>query len=132
MSQLFAAVYEIQSATIGRPMLRLNLVVNRDNASVVGTATLESVTGDVHEMSVRGHLMEIEGDAPLEAIVLAGTPPVFAVLDEEPTSFQLLMVLPTAWKNGQACFKMSIGKLYPRIVDIRDGIARAVLPEAAY
>jgi hypothetical protein len=42
------------------------------------------------------------------------------------------MVLPTAWKNGQACFKMSIGKLYPRIVDIRDGIARAVLPEAAY
>jgi hypothetical protein len=44
----------------------------------VGTATLESVTGDVHEMSVRGHL-EIEGDAPLEAIVLAGTPPVFAV-----------------------------------------------------
>jgi hypothetical protein len=24
MSQLFAAVYEIQSATIGRPMLRLN------------------------------------------------------------------------------------------------------------
>lgn len=132
MSQLFAAVYEISSATAGRPSLRLNLVVNRDNASVVGAATLETVTGELHEMPVRGHHMEIDGDEPLEAIVLAGTPPVFAVLDEQPASFQLLMVLPTAWKEGQACYKMSLGKLYPRVIDVRDGRARAVLPEVAY
>ncbi|NVM75200.1 hypothetical protein FHW83_000980 [Duganella sp. SG902] len=132
MSQLFAAVYEISSATAGRPFLRLNLVVNRDNASVVGAATLETVTGELHEMPVRGHHMEIEGDEPLEAIVLAGTPPVFAVLDEQPSSFQLLMVLPTAWKEGQACYKMSLGKVYPRVIDVRDGRASAVLPEVAY
>ncbi|WP_343728878.1 DUF1842 domain-containing protein [Duganella sp.] len=132
MSQLFAAVYEISSATVGRPSLRLNLVVNRDNASVLGAATLETVTGDVYEMPVRGHHMEIEGDEPLQAIVLAGTPPVFSVLDEQPSSFQMLMVLPTAWKEGQACYKMSFGKLYPRVIDVRDGRARAVLPEAAY
>jgi hypothetical protein len=132
MSQLFAAVYEISSATIGRPSLRLNLVVNRENDSVVGTAMLETVTGDRYEISVRGHHMEIDGSEPLEAIVLAGTPPIFSVLDEQPTSFQMLLVLPTAWKDGQACYKMSFGKLFPRVIDIRDGVARAVLPEAVY
>jgi citrate lyase gamma subunit len=132
MSQLFAAVYEIRSAALGRPSLRLNLVVNRDTDSVVGSAILETVTGDRHEISVRGHHMEIEGDGALQAIVLAGTPPIFAAADETPSSFQLLMVLPTAWKDGQACYKMSLGKLFPRVIDVRDGLARAVLPEVVY
>ncbi|NYE61604.1 hypothetical protein FHW58_002811 [Duganella sp. 1224] len=132
MSQLFAAVYEIHSASLGRPSLRLNLVVNRATDSVVGSAMLETVTGEVHDISVRGHLMEIEGDTALQAIVLAGTPPMFAAADETPTSFQLLMVLPTAWKDGQACYKMSIGKLFPRLIEVRDGVARAVLPEVVY
>lgn len=132
MSQLFAAVYEIHSATLGRPSLRLNLVVNRDTDSVVGSAILHTVTGDLHEISVRGHHMEIDGDGALQAIVLAGNPPIFAVADETPTSFQLLMVLPTAWKDGQACYKMSLGKLFPRVIDVRDGVARAVLPEVVY
>jgi hypothetical protein len=132
MSQLFAAVYEVASATIGRPSLRLNLVVNRENASVVGTATLDTVTGEIHEMSVRGQHMQIDGAEPLDAIVLAGTPPVFSVLDDEPASFQMLMVLPSAWKEGQACYKMTLGKLFPRVIDVRDGKVRAVLPEAVY
>jgi citrate lyase gamma subunit len=132
MSQLFAAVYEIHSATLGRPFLRLNLVVNRDTDSVVGSAMLETVTGDIHEISVRGHHMEIDGDGALEAIVLAGTPPIFAAADATPTSFQMLMVLPTAWKDGQACYKMSLGKLFPRVIDVSDGVARAVLPEVVY
>jgi hypothetical protein len=132
MSQLFAAVYEITSAATGRPSLRLNLVVNRENASVVGTATLETVIGEIHEISVRGHHQEIDSGEPLEAIVLAGTPPIFGALTEAPTSFQMLLVLPTAWKDGQACYKMTFGKLFPRLIDIRDGVARAVLPEVAY
>ena len=132
MSHLFAAVYEIHSASVGRPSLRLNLVVNRVNGSVVGTATVEAVAGDIHEISVRGHHLEIDSGDPLQAIVLAGTPPIFAVLDEEPTSFQSLMVLPTAGRDGQAYFKMSFGKHYPRVIDVRDGVARAVLPEAVY
>jgi hypothetical protein len=132
MSQLFAAVYEIHSATLGRPSLRLNLVVNRINGSVVGTATVETVTGDIHEISVRGHHLEFETGAPLQAIVLAGTPPIFATVDDHPTSFQALMVLPSAWKDGQAYFKMSIGQHYARVIDVRDGVARAVLPEAVY
>jgi hypothetical protein len=132
MSQLFAAVYEIHSATLGRPSLRLNLVVNRDTDSVVGSAILETITGEYHEISVRGHHMEIEGEQALEAIVLAGTPPIFAAADETPTSFQMLLVLPTAWKDGQACYKMSFGKLFPRVIDVRDGVARAVLPEVVY
>ena len=132
MSQLFATVYEISSATAGRPTLRLNLVVDRAKGNVVGAASLHTVTGDTYEMPVRGQHMEIEGEEPLEAIVLAGTPPVFSVLDEEPSSFQMLLVLPTAWKEGQACYKMSLGKVYPRVIDVRDGKARAVLPEAAY
>jgi hypothetical protein len=132
MSQLFAAVYEITSAVAGRPTLRLNLVVNGDNESVVGTALLETYTGDISEISVRGHCMEIEGEHPLKAIVLAGTPSVFATMNEDPSAFQLLMVLPTAWKEGQVCYKMSFGRLHPRTVEIRDGLARAVLPEAVY
>jgi hypothetical protein len=132
MSQLFAAVYEVTSAVAGRPTLRLNLVVNGDNDSVVGTAMLETYTGDISEISVRGNCMEIEGEHPLKAIVLAGTPSVFATLDEDPSAFQLLMVLPSAWKAGQVCYKMSFGKLHPRVVEIRDGVARAVLPEAVY
>lgn len=132
MSQLFAAVYEVASATIGRPTLRLNLVVDRGNASVVGTATVETVTGEMHEMPVRGQHMEIDGEEALEAIVLAGTPPIFAVLDDEPSSFQLLLVLPSAWKEGQACYKMTVGKLFPRVIEVRDGRASAVLPEAVY
>jgi hypothetical protein len=44
----------------------------------------------------------------------------------------MLLVLPTAWKDGQACYKMSLGKIFPRIIDVRDGIARAVLPETVY
>lgn len=132
MSQLFAAVYEIHSATLGRPSLRLNLVVNRDNASVVGTVILETVTGEVHEMSVRGHHFEMDGGEALQAIALAGTPPVFAIADLEPVSFQMLMVLPSAWKDGQACYKMSLGKFQPRVIDVQDGVARAVLPETVY
>lgn len=132
MSQLFAAVYEIHSASRGRPMLRLNLVVNRVNGSVVGTAMVETASGDIHEMSVRGHHLEVDSVTPLQAIVLAGTPPVFAVLDEQPSSFQALMVLPSDKKDGQAYFKMSVGKITPRVIDVRDGVARAVLPEAAY
>jgi hypothetical protein len=73
--------------------------------------------------------MEIEGEQPLKAIVLAGTAPTFGLLNDDPSAFQLLMVLPTAWKDGQACYKMSFGKLYPRCVEVRDGVARAVLPE---
>lgn len=132
MSQLFAAVYEIRSASQSRPVLRLNLVVNRVNGSVVGTAMVETATGDIHEMSVRGHHLEIESAESLQAIVLAGTPPIFAVLDEQPDSFQALMVLPSANKSGQAYFKMSVGKIYPRVIDVRDGVARAVLPETVY
>lgn len=132
MSQLFTAVYEIHSATIGRPSLRLNLVVNRETESVLGTVVLETVTGEIHEMSVRGQHMEIEGVDPLEALVLAGTPPVFSVLDESPSAFQMLLVLPTAWKDGSACYKMSLGKIFPRVIDVRDGVARAVLPETVY
>lgn len=132
MSQLFAAVYEIHSATLGRPTLRLNLVINRINGSAVGTATVETVTGEVHEMSVRGHHVEIDSGDPLQAIVLAGTRPIFAAQDEQPTSFQALMVLPTAWKEGQAYFKMSLGKFQPRVIDVRDGVARALLPETVY
>lgn len=130
MSQLFAAVYEITSAVAGRPSLRLNLVVNGDNDSVVGTALLETYAGDVSEISVRGQCMEIEGEQSLRAIVLAGMPSVFAILNDDPSAFQLLMVLPTAWKDGQVCYKMSFGKLHPRVVEVRDGVARAVLPEA--
>lgn len=132
MSQLFAAVYEIHSATMGRPSLLLNLVVDRANDSVAGAAILKTVTGDVHEISVRGNHMEIDTGEPLQAIVLAGTPSVFALLDEEPTSFQMLLILPTAWKDGQACYKMSLGKTYPRVIAVRDGVARAVLPETVY
>lgn len=132
MSQLFAAVYEITSAVAGRPSLRLNLVVNGETDSVVGTALLATYAGDISEISVRGHCMEIEGEHPLKTIVLAGTPSVFGVLNGDPSAFQLLMVLPTAWKDGQVCYKMSFGKLYPRIIEVRDGVARAVLPEAAY
>jgi hypothetical protein len=132
MSQLFTAVYEIHSAALGRPALRLNLVVDRETAGVVGTAVLETITGEIHEMSVRGHHMEIESGDALQAIVLAGTPPIFSPADESPTAFQMLLVLPTAWKDGQACYKMSLGKIFPRIIDVRDGIARAVLPETVY
>ena len=132
MSQLFTAVYEIHSATIGRPALRLNLVVNRADDSVVGTVRLETVIGESHEMSVRGHHMEIEGDEPLQALILAGTPPVFTPLADEPCAFQLLLVLPTAWKDGSACYKMSFGKNHPRVIEVRDGIARAVTPEPSY
>lgn len=132
MSQLFAAVYEIHSAALGRPSLRLNLVVNRETESVVGTAVVETVTGEVHEMSVRGHHMEIDTGEPMQAIVLAGTPPIFGAQSDQPTSFQMLLVLPTAWKDGQACYKMSFGKVFPRVIDVRDGVARAVLPETVY
>ncbi|TFW13668.1 DUF1842 domain-containing protein [Duganella callida] len=132
MSQLFAAVYDIQSATFGRPRLRLNLVIDRANDSVVGTATLDLVSGDSHDISVRGQHMEIAGEEALNALVLAGTPPIFAALDDAPSAFQLLMVLPTAWKDGQACYKMSFGKSHPRVIDIRDGVARALLPEGVY
>ncbi|MBV7537119.1 DUF1842 domain-containing protein [Duganella sp. sic0402] len=132
MSQLFAAVYEIHSATLGRPSLLLNLVVNRVNGSVVGTATVATVLGERYEMSVRGHHMEVDGSESLQAIVLAGTPPIFAVQEEQPSSFQALMVLPTANRDGQTYFKMSLGKVQPRVIDVRDGVARAVLPETIY
>jgi hypothetical protein len=129
MSQLFAAVYEVTSAVVGRPSLRLNLIVNGDTDSVVGTAVLETYTGDVSEIAVRGHCMEIEGEQPVKAIVLAGTPQMFGLLNDDPSAFQLLLLLPTAWKDGQACYKMSFGKLHPRVIEVRDGVARAVLPE---
>jgi hypothetical protein len=42
------------------------------------------------------------------------------------------MVLPTAWKDGQVCYKVSFGRLGPQVLEIHDGIARAVSPELAY
>ena len=131
MSQLFTAVYEVNSAVDGGPTLRLNLVVDGRNDSVVGHVQLDDFSGASRAISVRGHHVEIDGEQPMQAIVLAGTPTIFPCKDEDPSAFQLLMVLPTAWKDGQVCYKMSFGKTSPRVLEIRDGIARAVLPEVA-
>lgn len=128
MSQLFTAIYEVNSAVDGGPTLRLNLVVNGHNDSVMGHVQLDDFAGASKAISVRGHHVEIDGERPMQAIVLAGTPTIFPCKDEDPSAFQLLMVLPTAWKDGQVCYKMSFGKTSPRVLEIRDGIARAVLP----
>jgi len=125
MSQLFTAVYEINSAIDGHPTLRLNLVVDGGNDTIVGNAQLDGERG----IPVRGHHVEIGGDQPVQAILLAGTPPIFSGGDEQPSAFQLLMVLPTAWKAGQVCYKMSFGQRQARILEIRDGVAHAVLPK---
>lgn len=132
MSQLFTAVYEVASPVNGGPTLRLNLVVNGRNDSVVGPVQLDNFSGASRAISVRGHHVEIDGEQPMQAIVLAGTPTIFPCKDEDPSAFQLLMVLPTAWKDGQVCYKMSFGKHAPRVLEIHDGIARAVLPESTH
>jgi hypothetical protein len=132
MSQLFTAVYEVTSAVEGNPTLRLSLVVNALNDSVMGHARVAFADGESAGISVRGHHTQIEGGHPLQAVVLAGLPAIFPSVDEEPSAFQLLMVLPTALKDGQVCYKMSFGDArQPRIVEVRDGTARAVLPEFA-
>lgn len=125
MSQLFTAVYEINSAIAGHPTLRLNLVVDGRNDTIIGNAQLDGE----HGIPVRGHHVEIDGEQPVQAILLAGTPPIFGSGDEQPSAFQLLMVLPTAWKAGQVCYKMSFGERQGRILEIRDGVAHSVLPE---
>lgn len=132
MSQLFTAVYEVTSAIEGNPTLRLNLVVNALNDSVMGHARIEFGNGESAGISVRGHHTEIDSGQPLRAVVLAGLPSIFPSVEEEPSAFQLLMVLPTAVKDGQVCYKMSFGDpRQPRIVEVRDGVARAMLPELA-
>ena len=124
MRQLFTAIYDISSAVEGNPTLRLNLVVDGHNDTIVGSAQLDGERG----ISVHGHHLEIDGDQPMQAILLAGTAPIF-VTEEQPSAFQLLMVLPTAWKAGQVCYKMSFGQRQARVLEIRDGVAHAVLPE---
>ncbi len=132
MSQLFTAVYEVTSAAAGSPTLWLNLVVNAQNDSVIGHARVAFEGGESAGISVRGHHTRIEGEHPLQAVVLAGLPPIFPTVEEAPSAFQLLMVLPTASRNGQVCYKMSFGHpQQPRIVEVRDGSAHAVRPELA-
>nr|WP_315399619.1 DUF1842 domain-containing protein [uncultured Duganella sp.] len=132
MSQLFTAVYEVNSPADGGPTLRLNLVVDGRNDSVVGHVQLDDACGASRAISVRGHHLEIDGEQPMRAIVLAGTPAIFPRREEEPSAFQLLMVLPTAWKDGQVCYKMSFGQETPRSLEIHDGVARAVLPQTTH
>lgn len=124
MRQLFTAIYDISSAVEGNPTLRLNLVVDGHNDTIVGNAQLDGERG----ISVHGHHLEIDGDQPMQAILLAGTAPIF-VTEGQPSAFQLLMVLPTAWKAGQVCYKMSFGQRQAHVLEIRDGVAHAVLPE---
>ena len=132
MSQLFTAVYEVTSTAEGRPTLRLNLIVDACNNSVLGHARVAFDGGDGASISVRGHHTEVEGESPLQAILLAGLPAIFPDDDDGPSAFQLLMVLPSATRDGQVCYKMSFGmRQQSRIVEIRDGVARAVLPELA-
>lgn len=132
MSQLFTAVYEVTSTIESNPTLRLNLVVNALNDSVMGHARIEFGNGESAGISVRGHHTEIDSGQPLRAVVLAGLPSIFPSVEEEPSAFQLLMVLPTAVKDGQVCYKMSFGDArQARIVEVRDGVARAMLPELA-
>ena len=130
MSQLFTAVYDVNSSAEGQPTLRLSLVVDGHTESIVGHAQLDPATGDGAAIRVHGHHLALGGDRSLQAIVLAGTPVVSSPKPADPSAFQLLMVLPTAWKDGQVCYKMSFGKDHPRNLDVRDGVARAVLPEA--
>jgi hypothetical protein len=125
MSQLFTAVYDIHSALAGHPTLRLSLVVDGRNDTIIGNARIDGEPG----IAVRGHHVEIGGERPVQAILLAGTPAIFGGDDEQPSAFQLLMVLPTAWKAGQVCYKMSFGQHRARVLEIRDGVAHAVLPE---
>ena len=129
MSQLFAAVYEIHSASADQPVLRLNLIIDGRNDSIAGHAQLDTSNGESRGISVRGHHTEIDGEQPLQAIVLAGIPSIFSSMQEEASAFQLLMVLPSAFKEGQVCYKMRFGRVQPRVIEIRDGIAHAVLPE---
>lgn len=123
MSQLFTAVYEVHSAVAGHPTLRLNLVVDGRNDTIVGNAQVDGA----HGIPVRGHHVEIDGELPVQAILLAGTPAIFGGDDGQPSAFQLLMVLPTAWKAGQVCYKISFGERHAKVLEIRDGIAHAVL-----
>jgi hypothetical protein len=101
MSQLFAAVYDINSAVLDSPALRLNLIVNAQSALVVGHAEMWLSSTESAGMSVRGHHVQIDGERPLQAIVLAGVPSIFPADDEMPSAFQLLMVLPSPWKSGK-------------------------------
>ena len=132
MSQLFTAVYEVTSERRDHPVLRLNLIVNRQTDSVLGHAHLAFGDGESAGISVRGHYTEIDGERPLQAIVLAGLPAIFPAIDAVPSGFQMLMVLPTASRDGQVCYKMSFGADRRRIVEVRDGVGRALLPEMAY
>jgi hypothetical protein len=132
MSQLFTAVYEVTSERQDHPTLRLNLIVNRQTDSVLGHAHLAFSDGESVGISVRGHYTEIGGERPLQAIVLAGLPAIFPGVEEVPSGFQMLMVLPTASRDGQVCYKMSFGTDRRRIVEIRDGVGRALLPEMVH
>lgn len=127
MSQLFAAVYDINSAAINSPALRLNLIVNAQTALVVGHAEMRLSDTETAGISVRGHHLEIDGDRPMQAIVLAGVRSIFPSHDEMPSAFQLLMVLPSAWKSGQVCYRMSFGSEAPRVIEVRDGVPSAIL-----
>jgi hypothetical protein len=131
MSQLFAAVYDINSSAINSPALRLNLIVNAQSAIVVGHAEMRLSDTETAGMSVRGHHVEIDGERPLHAIVLAGVPSIFPSDDEMPSAFQLLMVLPSPWKSGQVCYRMSFGSDDPRVVEVRDGVPNAILMDAS-
>lgn len=122
MSQLFTAVYEISSAAHDHPTLLLNLVVDGRNDSIIGNARFDGGAG----ISVRGHHVEIEGEETMQAILLSGTPSIFGSDDGAPSAFQLLMVLPTAWKDGQVCYRMRFGERHPRVLEIHDGVARAL------
>lgn len=132
MSQLFTAVYEVTTERYDQPTLRLNLIVNRQTDSVLGHAQLAFSDGESAAISVRGHYTEIGGERPLQAIVLAGLPAIFPGAGEVPSGFQMLMVLPTASRAGQVCYKMSFGPQGRRIVEIRDGVGRAMLPETVH
>lgn len=127
MSQLFTAVYEISSAAHGHRTLLLNLVVDGRNDSIIGNARFDGGCG----ISVRGHHVEIEGEETMQAILLSGTPSIFGSDHGAPSAFQLLMVLPTAWKDGQVCYRMRFGERHPRVLEIHDGVARALAPASS-
>ena len=64
MSQLFTAVYEVNSAVDGGPTLRLNLVVDGRNDSVVGHVQLDDFSGAGKAISVRGITWKSTASSP--------------------------------------------------------------------
>lgn len=131
MSQLFAAVYEVESPAAGQPEVRLNLVINISNCSVMGYAQMMLADGHMTGISVRGQYVEMEGDDDLKALVLAGVPSIFPSNEGEPSAFQLLMVLPSAWKAGQVCYKISYGPEQAHVIEARAAVATAIAPSRA-